>query len=215
MKSSWRDSTHCQSPGIITADVNSYERRAVDNIYSCSGEKGRWRFLFWAQDSFVSYAEGLFSFAVLHFACLSLAFAPQANSFLPFPPVFYLPGAFLLVKSTARVSSQRPLQSNPVPRESRARGRFTGSEELEETHKHPIEARLHLAASSIGVKLQAVRSSRQAPKLLPIENQLYLLRKTPWNCSRRSRVCAKIDIEIVYLSENLSSKRMNKIHWRF
>lgn len=44
-------------------------------------------------------------------------------------------------------------------RESREREDDSRSEELEETHKHPpVEARLQLAASSIGVKLQAVRS---------------------------------------------------------
>lgn len=115
--------------------------------------------------------------------------------------------SFSLGGINGRGSSQHPYnRTRSVPRESRARGRFTSSEE---THKHPsVEARLQLAASSIAIKLQAGRSSRRAPELLSIENQPYLLRKTVRETSsKRPNVCAKVEIEVIPLPGSLLPKR--------
>lgn len=155
----------------------------MDNIYSCSGEKGRRDFcfehgtlLFRTRGGIVFFRRTPFRLFVPRF-CSPGQLIPSFSSLLthPLPSWRFSPGEI-----NGRVSSQRPLQSNRGLFRESQEGRFTGSEELEETHKYPmVEARLQLAASSIGVKLQGVRSSRQAPELLPIENQPHLLRKTP------------------------------------
>lgn len=119
-----RDSAHCQSPGIITADVNSYERQTVDNIYSCSGEKGRRDFcfehgtlLFRTRGGVVFFRRTPFRLFVPRF-CSPGQLIPSFSSLLtyPLPSWRFSPGEI-----NGRVSSQRPLQSN--------RGLFRESQE--------------------------------------------------------------------------------------
>lgn len=88
-----------------------------------------------------AYTEGLFSFSVLHSVCLSPAFASQSTcrprlSLLTRSPVTW---TFSLGINDRR-SSDSYNRTRSASRESKARGRFTRSEELEETHKHPSNA---------------------------------------------------------------------------
>lgn len=83
----WKDSAHCQSLGITTADVNSYESQAVDNIYSCSGEKGRRDFCFEHGTLLFHTRRGCFlSLYSISLVCLSLLRPKPTHSFLFFPP---------------------------------------------------------------------------------------------------------------------------------
>lgn len=113
----------------------------MDNIYP--GEKGRRDFCFeHGTLLFRTRAERLFSFAVLHPACLSRPF-PSLSSLVRFRGCFSLGGI------NGGEAHDDPYNRTPMLRESREREDNSRSEKLEETHKH-LSRRWKQRASAVG-----------------------------------------------------------------